>query len=212
MGLLMATGSVHSNHASPPEGVTPLEATWLWGHYIVPDTITEDGSPYVYVYPHKDSNRIIDPPWTEVAARHIKAGARAPAALFLHGCSALIRGLLGYRVLLMSEGYAIFEPDAFARPGYSCETSSLSMRREELVYALSQIRNLPWIDPDRIILMGDSQGGRTVAQWDESGFAAHIILASNCGRRSRDSSFRGRVKRLCRAFSNCLGRFWQPVR
>jgi pimeloyl-ACP methyl ester carboxylesterase len=46
---------------------------------------------------------------------------------------------------------------------------------------LSQIRQLPWIDQDRIILIGNSQGGRTVARWDEPGFAAHVILASNCG-------------------------------
>jgi len=80
----------------------------------------------------------------------------------------------------MSEGYAVFEPDAFARPGHSCETSSISMRREELVYALNQIRKLPWVDQSRIILMGNSQGGRTVAQWDRSGFAAHIIVAAGC--------------------------------
>ena len=180
MALVMATGSVHSHHANLPEGVTPVQATWLWGHYVVPDTITGDGSPYVYVYPHKDPSRINDPPWTEVAAGHIKAGAVAPAVLLLHGCSGIIRGGVGYRVLLMSEGYAVFEPDAFARPGHSCETSSVSMRREELAYALQQIRKLPWIDQNRIVLMGNSQGGRTVARWDKSGFAAHIIVAAGC--------------------------------
>lgn len=180
IGLSMAAASVHGHHASLPKGVTPIEATWLWGHHILPDTITEDGSPYVFAYPHKEPSRIIDPPWTEVAATHIKAGAKAPAVLFLHGCSGLIRGAMGYRILLMSEGYAIFEPDAFARPGYSCSKSSLKMRREELVYALGQIRKLPWVDQDRVILMGNSQGGRMVAQWDETGFAAHIIVAANC--------------------------------
>jgi dienelactone hydrolase len=180
IGLMLVAGSVQSHHANLPNGVTPMEATWLWGHYIIPDTITRDGSPYVYAYPHKDPKRIIAPPWTEVAAGHIKADAKAPAVLFLHGCSGLIRGGLGYRILLMSEGYAVFEPDAFARPGYACEKSSLSMRREELIYALGQMRSLQWIDQERIILMGNSQGGRTVAQWDQPGFAAHIILAAGC--------------------------------
>jgi dienelactone hydrolase len=180
IALLMAAGSAKSHHASLPEGVTPVEATWLWGHYLVPDTITTDGSPRVYVYPHKDSSRIIDPPWTEVAVRQIKADAKAPAVLVLHGCSGLIRGGLGYRILLMSEGYAIFEPDAFARPGHTCDGSSITMRREEIVYALAQIRRLPWVDQKRIVLMGDSQGGRTIARWDEPGFAAHIILAAGC--------------------------------
>ncbi len=178
--LSMAAGNAMSDHAALPEGVTPVEATWLWGHYVVPETITADGSPRVYVYPHKDPSRIVDPPWTEVAAKHIKANAKAPAVLFLHGCSGIIRGGVGYRILLMSEGYAIFEPDAFARPGHTCDRSSLRMRHEELIYALAQIRKLPWVDQERIILMGDSQGGRTVARWDEPGFAAHIILAASC--------------------------------
>ena len=180
MSMVSQTG--YSHHTSLPEGVTPEMATWLWGYHTIPPTITGDGSPYLYAYPHTDAGRINDPPWTEVAARHIKAGAKAPAVLYLHGCGGLIRGGLGYRLMLMNAGFAIFEPDAFARPGHTCEGSSSKKRRADIVYALSQIRQLPWIDQDRIILMGNSQGGRTVAEWDQPGFAAHVILASNCGR------------------------------
>lgn len=179
MSLVWQTG--YSDHTSLPEGVTPEMATWLWGYHTIPPAITEDGSPYWYAYPHTDAGRINDPPWTEVAARHIKASAKAPAVLYLHGCGGLIRGGLGYRLMLMNAGFAIFEPDAFARPGHTCEGSSIKKRREEIVYALSQIRQLPWVDHDRIILMGNSEGGRTVAVWDEPGFAAHVVLASNCG-------------------------------
>ena len=179
MSVAWQTG--YSDHTSLPEGVTPEMATWLWGYHTIPPTITEDGSPYLYAYPHTDAGRINDPPWTEVAERHIKVGARAPAVLYLHGCSGLNRGGLGYRLMLISAGFAIFEPDAYARPGHTCEVSSSKQRRAEIVYALSQIRQLSWIDQDRIILMGNSQGGRTVARWDEPGFAAHVILASNCG-------------------------------
>ncbi|NIP47462.1 MAG: hypothetical protein GWN21_14835 [Gammaproteobacteria bacterium] len=180
LALTLSAANVASHHSALPDGVTPVAATWLWGHHLIPDTITRDGSPYVFAYPHKDPARIIDPPWTEVAATHVKAGAKAPAVLFLHGCSGLIRGAMGYRILLMTEGYAVFEPDAFARPGYSCQGSSLEMRREELAYALERIRKLPWIDQERIVLMGNSQGARTVARWDGPGFAAHIIVAGKC--------------------------------
>jgi dienelactone hydrolase len=171
-----------SDHASLPKGVTPEMATWPWGYHGIPASITEDGSPYWYAYPHTDAGRINDPPWTEVAARHIKEGAKAPAVLYLHGCGGLIRGGLGYRLMLLNAGFAIFEPDAFARPGHTCEGSSIAQRRAEIVYALSRIRQLPWIDQDRIVLMGNSQGGWTVAEWSQPGFAAHVILASNCGR------------------------------
>ena len=174
--LLISAQAVLADHTSLPEGVTPVMATWLWGYHTVPGSITEDGSPYWYAYPHTDAARIIDPPWTEAAAAHIKAGAKAPAVLFLHGCSGLIRGGVGYRLLLIDEGYAVFEPDAFARPGHSCDTSSIAVRREEVAYALSQIRDLPWVDQDRIVLMGFSEGGKTVGSWEKPGFAALVIL------------------------------------
>ena len=176
VALLMSSQVAQADHVSLPEGVTPVMATWLWGYHTIPASIADDGSPYWYAYPHTDAARIIDPPWTEVAAAQIKAGAKAPAVLFLHGCSGLIRGGVGYRLLLMTEGYAVFEPDAFARPGYSCDSSSIAMRREEIAYALGQIRALPWVDQDRIVLMGFSQGGTAVGSWEEPGFAAHVIL------------------------------------
>lgn len=172
--------STHADHTNLPGNVTPLAATWLWGHYTVPGSITKDGTPYWYSYPHTDASRITDPPWTEVAATHVKEGAKAPAVLFLHGCSGLIRGGVGYRVLLLSEGYALFEPDAYARPGHTCDASSMKMRRDEAEYALNQIRRLPWVDQERVFLIGFSQGGRVAASWDKRGFAAHVILGADC--------------------------------
>lgn len=177
--VVLIVGPVaRGEHASLPDGVTPVMATWLWGYHTVPASITKDDSPYVYAYAHNDASRINNPPWTEVAATHIKPDVKTPAVLFLHGCSGLIRGGVGYRILLMSEGYAVFEPDAYARPSHSCATSSVAKRSEEVAYALSEIRRLPWVDQDRIILMGFSEGGRTVAFWDQPGFMAHVILGA----------------------------------
>ena len=60
--------------------------------------------------------------------------------------------------------------------GEGVTSSSIAMRREEIAYALGQIRALPWVDQDRIVLMGFSQGGTAVGSWEEPGFAAHVIL------------------------------------
>ena len=97
-----------------PEGVDELMATWLWGFYTVPASITRDGSPYWYGYPHFKVDKINDPAWTTVAAGHIRSDAKAPAVLVMHGCSGIIRGPAPYRILLMEKGYAVFEPDSFA--------------------------------------------------------------------------------------------------
>jgi len=176
--VLSQTGQTH--HSPLPEGMSKAEAAWLWGHYTVPANITRDNSPYWYRYDHTDVNKINDPPWMEVAAGHIKPEAKAPAVLVMHGCSGIFGIPNSYQVFFMERGFAVFEPDSFARPGHSCKDSRLIERTEDLGYAYEKIRELPCVDQDRIVLMGISQGGHTVARWEKPGFAAHIILASNC--------------------------------
>lgn len=179
--VFLVSTSIYAHHTALPEGMTEASATWLWGYYTIPATITRDSTPYWYSYPHTDVNKINTPTWTEVAAGHIRPGAKAPAALVMHGCSGLIRGPVAYRVFFMERGYAVFEPDSFARPGHTCDfETSFDKRMEELDYAYEMIRNLPWVDQDRVVLMGLSEGGRAVAFWDKPGFAAHIITMNNC--------------------------------
>ncbi|MDJ0957886.1 MAG: hypothetical protein QNI91_13545 [Arenicellales bacterium] len=169
-----------AHHTALPEGMSEAEAAWLWGYHTVPAGITRDGSPYWYSYAHTDVEKINNPAWTDVAAGHIKPDAKAPAVLVMHGCSGLIRSPTAYRVFFMERGYAVFEPDSFARPGHSCGSGSYENRIEDLGYAYKMIRDLPWVNHKRIILMGISEGGAAVAKWAHSGFAAHIILANGC--------------------------------
>ncbi len=180
VAITLSLQYAYADHATLPDGVTPVMATWLWGYHTVPASITKDGYPRLYAYPHTDANRINDPPWTEVAARDMKAGARVPAMLWLHGCDGMPRGSVGYRVYFMSKGYALFEPDSFARPGHRCDDGNVPKRREEISHAFEQISELSWIDQGRIILVGISEGGRTVVGWEKPGFAAHIILMAGC--------------------------------
>jgi dienelactone hydrolase len=179
--LLLVAGAACADHVALPRHITPLMATWLWGHHSVPGSITRDGVPYWYAYPHTDPARIDDPPWTEVAATHVKPGVSVPAVVFLHGCSGMIRGLApatSYRATLMEMGFAVIEPDAYARPDHSCDNSSAALRRDEAANALEQLRSLSWIDQDRIVLLGFSEGGRAAALWDQPGFAAIVIIGS----------------------------------
>lgn len=164
-----------------PAGMSEAEAAWLWGYHTVPANITRDSSPYWYNYDHTDINKINNPAWTQVATGHIKPGVRAPAVLVMHGCSGIFPSPAAYRVFFMERGYSIIEPDSFARPGHSCNGSPFKERTEDLAYAYEMMRELPWVDQDRIVLMGISQGGAAVARWQKPGFAAHIILANDCG-------------------------------
>ncbi len=185
--LFLAMASIsnpgQSHHIDLPEGVDEMMATWLWGYYTVPASITRDGSAYWYGYPHTKSKaeKINNPAWTDVATGHIRPDAKAPAVLVMHGCAGLLRGPAPYRVNLMEKGYAVFEPDSFARPNREpCGEDVMDKRIEELGYAREMIRDLSWVDQERVYLMGISEGGAAVAAWGQPGFAAHIITLANC--------------------------------
>jgi dienelactone hydrolase len=187
--VLLATAAVNADHAALPSRITPLMATWLWGHHSVPGTATRDGTPYWYAYAHTDPAKIDSPRWTEVAATHVKPDASLPVAVFLHGCSGMIRGVApatSYRAVLMSMGFAVVEPDSYARPGHTCESSSASMRRDEAANALAQLRDLPWVDQERIVLLGFSEGGRAASIWNQPGFAAIVIAGSKAAHNAPD--------------------------
>ena len=180
LALLLVSQTGQAHHSPLPEGMSKAEAAWLWGHYTVPAHITRDNSDYWYRYEHTDVSKIKNPPWMEVAAGHIKPNAKAPAVLVMHGCSGIFGSPNSYQVFFMKRGFAVFEPDSFARPGHACKYMDLDTRTEDLEYAFDMISELSWVDQEHILLMGISQGGATVARWSKPGFAAHIILANNC--------------------------------
>ncbi|MEJ2382471.1 MAG: dienelactone hydrolase family protein [Gammaproteobacteria bacterium] len=163
-----------------PGGVTPVMATWLYGQYAIPAEYTRSG--------HEETFGATPGglPWTTAAARALKPGAKVPVVLYLHGCTGIKQQARLYRALLLSQGYAVFMPDSFQRPGrWACGEEGplpyrVSLRLQELAYAYQQIRTLPWIDQKRIVLMGFSEGGNTVDHWNKLGFAAHIIIGSAC--------------------------------
>lgn len=181
---VLAFNTAVAHHVDLPEDMSPAKATWLWGHHAIPGDITLSGSPYWYSYPHTDVKQISNPVWSDVADRHIKPGDKTPAVLVLHGCSGVPNGTTQYRRFFISSGYALFEPNSYARPGKRCGEGhyrkSFRERMEELEQALFEIRKLSWVDQNRIFLMGISEGGRAVAEWAGEGFAGHIIIAAPC--------------------------------
>ena len=54
------------------------------------------------------------------------------------------------------------------------------MRREEYNYALRQLRKADWIDQNRIILMGSSEGAQAASDYDGREFAAIVLSATDC--------------------------------
>ena len=120
-----------------------------------------------------------------------RPAARLPVVVFLHGCNGLHPG---YRVdlgFLRAQGYAVVAPDSFARDykPRSCDRHSktggfhpgvIGFRLAETAHALERVRAFPWVDPDRIVLMGQSEGGITTANWEGDGLAGRVILGWTC--------------------------------
>ena len=121
----------------------------------------------------------------DIAGRHAyPAGVQVPVVLYMHGCTGWSHQDDVYRTLLTAEGYAVFMPNSFARPGRrQCREQGaladrVTLRTAEVEYALAQIHELEWVDRDRVILMGYSEGGNTTDNWSKPGFAAHMIMGS----------------------------------
>ena len=87
-------------------------------------------------------------------------------------------------------------PDSFARAGRP-ETCNVwtherlpgapgeavyRMRQEEIRNAVERVRELPWVDPDNLFLMGHDEGGDAVAEYPGGGFRARVISGSFCAR------------------------------
>ena len=42
------------------------------------------------------------------------------------------------------------------------------------------MKELSWVDQDRLVLMGFSEGGNTTDNWSKSGFRGHLVMGSAC--------------------------------
>jgi len=163
-----------------PKGVTPEKATWLYGYYTIPGQFTRSNTQKVW------RQSPADPDWMSLAAAEVRPNSKVPVVLYLHGCAGMRSEDYAYRELMLEQGYAVFMPDSFKRP-YRRECSSqgrlserVDMRTVEVITALQELKQLPWVDQENIILMGFSEGGNTTDHWSRPGFKAHIILGSAC--------------------------------
>lgn len=120
-------------------------------------------------------------------------GVRFPTVVYMHGCDGFWEGTDRRLDMLAAHGLATIAPDGFARPHkpVSCDPRTyrgglhrgvLGMRQEEAAHALARARELPWVDPDNLFLMGLSEGGITTATLREDGppVNARVIEGWTC--------------------------------
>jgi len=121
----------------------------------------------------------------------LRPDRRLPLVVFLHGCNGLHRGYQADLDFLRGRGWAVVAPDSFARDykPRSCEWRSRSagfhpgvigFRLAEAEHAVARARAFPWVDPERIVLMGQSEGGLATANYTGDGLAGRVILGWTC--------------------------------
>ncbi len=174
-GLTVSTARAFDVNDPPPEVVV----TWNRGIHSLPPSATRSGRSEDISFVHEDPKG-----WAGRLERdYLKPGVKVPAVIYLHGCKGTTFAR-GWAWVLNEFGFAFFAPDSFQRPGrvHGCFGGAFDermwMREQEALYALHQIKKLPWVDQKRLILMGHSEGGTAVALFSGDDFIAHIPWAT----------------------------------
>lgn len=122
--------------------------------------------------------------------------SKYPVLIFLHGCAGLNDDSREWARTIKNLGFIVIQPDSFAIPGRqsNCDPKnqqrqiidgfdSFKLRNQELQYARDELLKLPWLDKNKIYLMGHSEGGMTVSRTPLEGFKAVISSGYWCHRR-----------------------------
>ncbi len=155
----------HNKRFTDPKDITkkdwsdPDELERVWNAAIV-RIPTGDGKYQSTVI--KDLTKIAD------------SSKKYPTIIYLHGCSGVWQGTYTRLNFFAGSGYAVIAPVSFARIKYpqSCDIQkhkggmyrhTLKMRQHDAGYAIEKAKQLDWVDPNNIFLVGLSQGGITAA-------------------------------------------------
>ena len=155
--------------------------TWEYGQHRVPQNSLRDDQFYALTEIRENPET-----WQlQIAETKLKPGTKLPAVIYLHGCAGNTVGY-SWGAKFGELGYAFFAPDSLQRPRKSLcymggmKSHRIPMRREELLYALDQLRKLDWINQKRIVLMGSSEGAQAASSYGGDEFAAVILSATDC--------------------------------
>ncbi len=118
------------------------------------------------------------------------AGAKVPVVVFLHGSSGLgLKAIGEWQAWLATMGIASIAPDSFSLPNRITYKSPVdktvyeqihALRLSEIQPAVDAIKNLPWVDNNKLILAGTSEGAVAVARYKGAEFAAKMMFAWSC--------------------------------
>ena len=151
--------------------------------------------------------------------------SRSPAVVYLHGCNGRGNTAHSHIRFLKLQGYAVFAPHHGSRPNAQADhcdgnTARRFARPEinRLHHAEARrirrgLRGLSWIDQERVMLVGHSDGANAAASYPHDGdFAKIVAIAGDCRHgiahntllltiASQNDAWHARSSRKCKDFS-----------
>jgi dienelactone hydrolase len=139
-------------------------------------------------YPGGDrARRLTD----DVMSRLRGDGRKYPVALYLHGCTGIGDRELKFGQQLADAGFVFVAPDSMARSfrPLQCDPKQqtggqnlfvFDFRMAELSYALGQLLELTWADPENLFLLGGSEGAVAAALYRGGEFRARVLFQWTC--------------------------------
>ncbi len=181
LAMLLVTLLAACAGSGNPSGSESVARTWTRGQHFLPVSALQDGQfSAINEIPEQPQN------WAEaVAGAKLLPGVKLAAVIYLHGCAGNNNGSYWWRQLKRYQ-VAFFAPDSMSRPRKSlCDSGNMKniripMRIAELRYALQQLAEVDWIDHDRLILVGFSEGAQTAAAFAVQEFRAVVLMGTNC--------------------------------
>lgn len=130
----------------------------------------------VYLGPLRDAPSVITGP--------------LPLVVFMHGSSGLGLAAIGdWQHWLAGMGVASLAPNSFALPDRVTYKSPIdkdtyermhALRLSEVGLAVQALARLPWVDRNRVVLAGTSEGATAVARYSGTEFAGRIVFSWSC--------------------------------
>jgi dienelactone hydrolase len=178
---VMILGGCGETLPNTDEADSEIAATWYGGIHTLPSSMTRSGRTTDISFQKNERDE-----WEQrIQEEILKPGVRVPAVIYLHGSSGPYNARR-WANDFATFGYAQFAPNSFKRPGRVGLAGTgqmhwrMILRKQELRYALAQIRSISWIDSERLILAGFSEGAQAAANYSGDGFMAVILFGTDC--------------------------------
>jgi len=114
---------------------------------------------------------------------------KIPTVLYMHGSGDFVRGDTYRDWIVKDLGFAFICPHSHIipnRPRYISPAPKNEykkvhrLRQAEIKYTSKKMRKLPWVDTQKMFLMGNSEGALATGIYQGNEFRARIILAWSC--------------------------------